>query len=90
MTSSQIIETLHRNEETKAVNRQLRDILEMADFVKFAKMNPLPDENDLSLMNAYLFINQTKVEEIPVPGEGEKAEGEEKSVEKNDSNISKE
>lgn len=29
MTSSQIIETLHRNEETKAVNRQLRDILEM-------------------------------------------------------------
>jgi len=90
MTSSQIIETLHRNEETKAVNRQLRDILEMADFVKFAKMNPLPDENDLSLMNAYLFINQTKVEEIPVPGEGEKAEGEVKSVEKNDSNISKE
>jgi len=53
-------------------------------------MNPLPDENDLSLMNAYLFINQTKVEEIPVPGEGEKAEGEVKSVEKNDSNISKE
>ena len=90
MTSSQIIETLHRNEETKAVNRQLRDILEMADFVKFAKMNPLPDENDLSLMNAYLFINQTKVEEIPVPGEGEKVEGEVKPVEKNDSNISKE
>ena len=62
----------------------------LADFVKFAKMNPLPDENDLSLMNAYLFINQTKEEEIPVPGEGEKAEGEVKSVEKNDSNISKE
>ncbi len=41
-------------------------------------------------MNAYLVINQTTVEEIHVPGEGEKAEGEEKSVEKNDSNISKE
>ena len=35
MTSSQIIETLHRYEETKAVYRQLRDILEMADFGKF-------------------------------------------------------
>ena len=73
-----------------SVYESLKQIMQLADFVKFAKMNPLPDENDLSLMNAYLFINQTKEEEIPVPGEGEKAEGEVKSVEKNDSNISKE
>ena len=72
------------------IYESLKQIMQLADFVKFAKMNPLPDENDLSLMNAYLFINQTKVEEIPVPGEGEKAEGEVESVEKNDSNISKE
>ena len=42
----------------------LRQILQLADFVKFAKMNPLPDENDLSMMNAYLFVNQTKEEEM--------------------------
>ena len=26
-----------------------------------------PDENDLSMMNAYLFVNQTKVEEMQEP-----------------------
>jgi len=42
---------------------RLKQILELADLVKFAKMEPLPDENDLSLMNAYFFVNQTKYEE---------------------------
>ena len=90
MTSGEILDIIRKQEEATSVYESLKQIMQLADFVKFAKMNPLPDENDLSLMNAYLFINQTKVEEIPVPGEGEKAEGEVKSVEKNDSNISKE
>ena len=90
MTSGEILDIIRKQQEATSVYESLKQIMQMADFVKFAKMNPLPDENDLSLMNAYLFINQTKVEEIPVPGEGEKAEGEVKSVEKNDSNISKE
>ena len=90
MTSGEILDIIRKQQEATSVYESLKQIMQLADFVKFAKMNPLPDENDLSLMNAYLFINQTKVEEIPVPGEGEKAEGEEKSVEKNDSNISKE
>lgn len=38
----------------------LHDILSLADFVKFAKMNPLPDENDKSLKNGYIFIDRTK------------------------------
>ena len=90
MTSGEILDIIRKQQEATSVYESLKQIMQLADFVKFAKMNPLPDENDLSLMNAYLFINQTKVEEIPVPGEGEKAEGEVKSVEKNDSNISKE
>ena len=32
--------------------------------MKFAKWNATPDEHELSLMNAYLFVNQTKVEEV--------------------------
>ena len=85
-----MVDYIRKQEEATSVYESLKQIMQLADFVKFAKMNPLPDENDLSLMNAYLFINQTKVEEIPVPGEGEKVEGEVKPVEKNDSNISKE
>lgn len=60
MTSSQIISTLRRNEETRAVNEQLNMILEVADFVKFAKMRPLPDDNERSMNRAVNFVNETK------------------------------
>ena len=39
--------------------------------MKFAKYNPFADENDLSLVNAYLFVNQTKLEEVQ-PTDGQK------------------
>ncbi len=38
----------------------LKQVLELSDLVKFAKFNPLPDENGLSMMNAYFFIEKTK------------------------------
>jgi hypothetical protein len=41
----------------------LKDILELADLVKFAKLTPLPDDNHLSLNNAYQFVERTKIEE---------------------------
>jgi hypothetical protein len=37
----------------------LKQLLLTADLVKFAKYRPLPDENEMSLMNAYLFVNRT-------------------------------
>jgi hypothetical protein len=46
---------------------QLQHILSLADLVKFAKYSPLPDDNNLTLMNAYFFVNQTKKEEIKAP-----------------------
>ena len=61
MTSGEILDLIRKNSEAQSVYDNLRQILQLADFVKFAKMNPLPDENDLSMMNAYLFVNQTKV-----------------------------
>jgi hypothetical protein len=67
MTSGEILDLIRKNSEAQSVYDNLRQILQLADFVKFAKMNPLPDENDLSMMNAYLFVNQTKVEEVPEP-----------------------
>ena len=63
MTSAEILEMIHKNTEAQSVYDSLAQILSLSDFVKFAKMVPLPDENDLSLMNAYLFVNQTKIEE---------------------------
>jgi hypothetical protein len=41
----------------------LRQILKLADLVKFAKYQPLPDDNNMTLLNAYFFVNDTKIEE---------------------------
>jgi len=41
----------------------LSHILTTADMVKFAKYIPLPDDNNLTLVNAYFFVNETKKEE---------------------------
>jgi len=42
----------------------LKRILGNADLVKFAKYEPLPDENNMALVDSYFFINQTKVAEV--------------------------
>jgi hypothetical protein len=43
---------------------KMKKILETADLAKFAKYEPLPDENDLCLLSSFFFVNQTKLEEI--------------------------
>jgi len=39
---------------------ELRELLVQADFVKFAKANPQPDENEKNFQYAYNFIRRTK------------------------------
>lgn len=51
----------------------LRSLLNLADLVKFAKQEPLPDENVKNLENAYIFVKNTKYQE-PEPVENEKKE----------------
>lgn len=85
MTSGEILDIIRKEEEAKSVYDNLKQIMQLSDFVKFAKMNPLPDENDLSMMNAYFFINQTKIEVVATP-ETEEV----KPAENKDSNIIKE
>ena len=63
MTSAEIIERLLQ--EDKESVKDLRTLFETADLVKFAKHAPLMNENDMNLVNAVDFINQTKVEEDP-------------------------
>ena len=71
MTSRQILAALTANKETKDKKPMIRQILDMADFVKFAKVRPLPADNIQSLDNAITFVEQTK----PLPVE-EKADEE--------------
>lgn len=42
---------------------KLKQVLILADLVKFAKELPLPNENEMSMTNSYEFINGTKREE---------------------------
>jgi len=63
MISDDIISAVHLATDTKSATDGLSQILSLADLVKFAKYTPFADENDLSLVNAYLFVNQTKKEE---------------------------
>jgi len=64
MTSDEILEQLRGLKlEQKATYLGLEQILKLADLVKFAKWDAMPDEHELSLLNAYSFVNQTKVEE---------------------------
>jgi len=61
-TSDEILDTVKMFEQADSASENLRQILKLSDLVKFAKYKPLPNENDLSLVNSYLFVNQTKVE----------------------------
>lgn len=46
---------------------KLRQLLLLGDLVKFAKEQPLPTENEMSMTNAYDFINGTKRDEEIIP-----------------------
>ncbi|MDR0824880.1 MAG: hypothetical protein LBN74_07265 [Prevotella sp.] len=65
MVSEDIVAAVHLATDTRSATDGLEQILKLADLVKFAKYTPFADENDLSLMNAFLFVNQTKIEERP-------------------------
>lgn len=52
---TQVVDT-----ESKA---KLQQMLQLADLVKFAKMEPIEAENEFTLQNAFDFVNGTKREE---------------------------
>lgn len=62
MTSDEILSYLKdMNSDNKQVYSYLKQILYLADLVKFAKWNVGQDEHELSLKNAYSFVNETHV-----------------------------
>lgn len=70
MTSTQIVRALSGNEVTRQPNRYMRNILQIADFVKFAKVRPLPDDNVRAFNEALQFVEETRPVEEPKPEDG--------------------
>ncbi len=62
MTSTEIIERLQQNGNATMLS-ELSELFATADLVKFAKYSTLINENDLNLVNAVNFIDETKQNE---------------------------
>lgn len=67
MTSSQIVRALRSNPETRMTADEMRGVLSVADFVKFAKVRPLPDDNVKAFNRATNFVDSTKPAPEPDP-----------------------
>lgn len=65
MTSTQILKALSANEETRLPHKYMQRVVEIADYVKFAKVRPLPDDNVRSFQNAMQFVEDTRPVIIP-------------------------
>lgn len=82
-TSDETLDAMKLQAEADSAIDNLSQVLKLADLVKFAKYTPMPNENDLSLVNAYLFVNQTKIEP-PKPADGDENEQSDSTVEHNE------
>ena len=49
-TSEEILAIIERETDERSVYDTLRQVLRLSDYVKFAKLHPLPDENDESML----------------------------------------
>lgn len=85
MTSTQIRHSLQSNEGTRLSKKYMDQVLEIADFVKFAKVRPLPDDNVKAFNSALQFVEDTKPLPEPEP-DSEEAEKEGDNKEKETQN----
>lgn len=56
------LNTIIKDSESK---NKLDQILTLSDLVKFAKVNPIPSENEITLINGFDFIKETKPVVLP-------------------------
>ena len=74
MTSRQIMEKIHES-DLRDKKDYVKQILSVADFVKFAKVRPLPADNIAAYENARRFVEETIPTEKPSTMEEESGEG---------------
>lgn len=70
MTSRQIMQTLASQSDVKDKRAYVRKILDVSDFVKFAKVRPLPADNVEAFDNAVSFVRETEWHESDTEGGG--------------------
>lgn len=73
-TTPEILRELKSQEIVKDNLESLKEILELSDYVKFAKYIPSEDENNAILQNCINFVNNTKIEFIQKIEETEEVE----------------
>lgn len=64
MTTDEIMESVKSIDIADELKRKLRNILILADLVKFAKANPVPNEHDICIENAFDIVNKTIPETV--------------------------
>ena len=82
-TTDEILEAVNSVEVNNEWYTNLREVLERADLAKFAKFQPLPNENERSMKYAYQIVEST----ILIDKEEEKSEEEESEQEKSEDNT---
>ncbi len=69
MTTDEIVEAIAPLNLTDKNRADLRSTLSLADFVKFAKHIPTPEENEEAYYKVYYFVEETKEQPEQVTGE---------------------
>ena len=73
MTTDEILSSGLINSISVKEKEELERILRTSDLAKFAKSNPLPNENELNWQLAYEFVDKTKLIETRTEPKAEKA-----------------
>jgi hypothetical protein len=71
-TSDEVMTEFRQNKELREKKEEIKllaDVLQLADLVKFAKWQPLPDECERSFHQVTQFIDQTKEVELEIKNE---------------------
>jgi len=61
LTTWEILQSFKNSTISKSDKKMLSEILELADLVKFAKALPVPSENDKSMTDSVVFVNNTTI-----------------------------
>jgi hypothetical protein len=70
MTSGEILNTIINLQADAKIQEVLKNFLDLADYVKFAKFQPVSNENELEIKRAYSFLEATKEKPVvPAPKE---------------------
>ena len=73
LTTDEIVALVKKNKDLDEIRLVLKDMLELSDLVKFAKFVPLENENEASVLNAFMIVEKTtKQPEIEEKVESEK------------------